>query len=564
MLNRILAAIVIASALLGGPAAAHTDHITSPNAAFGHDVGDDYQLINYRQFEAYLHTLAAQSDRMKLMEVGKTTEGRTQYVAAVSSPANIARLDHYRDIARRLAKAEGVDEAEARALAAEGKAVVWIDGGLHATETVPPQALIAAVHEWVTAQDPEALRVLDDVIILFAPLNPDGWDLVADWYMREEDPEKREFASLPRLYQAYVGHDNNRDYYLSAMTETTNVNRMLFREWFPQIVYNHHQPAPAGTVVFMPPFRDPFNYNYDPLAMTTLSEVAAAMHNRLVAEGKPGATMRSGAPYSTWNNGMERSITYFHNAIGLLTEITGHPTPSRIALVPDNQLPRNDLPAPIAPQTWRFRQSIDYSLSINRAVLDYASRNRDRLLFNIWRMGANAIARGETDTWRVTPSRIDALKAAAGQTGRTADPALYDKVLRDPALRDPRAYVIPADQADLPTAIAFLNSLIKTGVDVDCATRAFSIAGTSYPAGSFVVRTNQAYRPHVLDMFEPQDHPHDLRYPGGPPVLPYDATGYTLALQMGVRFDRILDPFEAPLERVPDLIAVPAGKIRGR
>lgn len=564
MLNRICAAIMLASALLGGQAAAQTRHITSPHEAFGHDVGDDYQLINYRQFEAYLHTLAGESNRMELIEIGTTTEGRSQYVAAVSSPANIARLDHYRDIARRLAKAEGVDEVEARALAADGKAVVWIDGGLHATETVPPQALIAAVHEWVTAQDPEALRVLDDVIILFAPLNPDGWDLVADWYMREADPEKREFASLPRLYQAYVGHDNNRDYYLSAMPETTNVNRMLFREWFPQIVYNHHQPAPAGTVVFMPPFRDPFNYNYDPLAMTTLSEVAAAMHNRLVAEGKPGATMRSGARYSTWNNGMERSITYFHNSIGLLTEITGHPTPGRIALVPDNQLPRNDLPAPIAPQTWRFRQSIDYSLSINRAVLDYASRNRDRLLFNIWRMGANAIARGETDTWRVTPSRIEALEAAAGEGGRSVDPALYDRVLHDPALRDPRAYVIPADQADLPTATAFLNSLIKTGVDVDRATRDFSISGKTYPAGSFVVRTNQAYRPHVLDMFEPQDHPHDLQYPGGPPNLPYDATGYTLALQMGVKFDRIFDAFEAPLEPVPDLIATPPGRISGR
>ncbi|WP_367118286.1 M14 family zinc carboxypeptidase [Brevundimonas sp.] len=285
MFKRICAALAIVAALSGGSAAAEPDRITSPQDAFGHDVGDDYQLINYRQFETYLHTLAGETDRMKLMEIGKTSEGRTQYVAAVSSPANIARLDHYRDIARRLAKAEGVDEAEARALAAEGKAVVWIDGGLHATETVPPQALIAAVHEWVTAEDPEALRVLDDVIILFAPLNPDGWDLVADWYMREADPEKREFASLPRLYQAYVGHDNNRDYYLSAMPETTNVNRMLLREWFPQIVYNHHQPAPAGTVVFMPPFRDPFNYNYDPLAMTTLSEVAAAMHNRLVAEG---------------------------------------------------------------------------------------------------------------------------------------------------------------------------------------------------------------------------------------------------------------------------------------
>ena len=556
-----LAALVLA--LCAPMARAQT--ITTPEEAFGHAVGEDYRLINYRQFERYLHTLAGQSDRMKLLEIGRSTEGRAQYVAVVSSPANIARLEHYRDIARRLAKAEGVDEAAARALAAEGKAVVWIDGGLHATETVPSQALIAAVYEWVTAQDSEALRVLDDVIILFAPLNPDGWELVSDWYMREADPAKREFASLPRLYQAYVGHDNNRDYYLSAMTETTNVNRMLFREWFPQIVYNHHQTAPAGTVVFMPPFRDPFNYNYDPMAMTTLSEVAAAMHNRLIEEGKPGATMRSGASYSTWNNGMERSITYFHNAVGLLTEITGHPSPSRIALVPDKQLPRNDLPAPIAPQTWRFRQSIDYSLSINRAVLDYASRHRDRLLFNIWRMGANAIARGETDTWRITPARIDALEAAAAgeRSGRAVDPSLYDKVLRDPAQRDPRAYVIPADQADLPTAVAFLNSLIKTGVDVDRATRAFTIAGKTYPAGSYVVRTNQAYRPHVLDMFEPQDHPHDLQYPGGPPALPYDATGYTLALQMGVKFDRILDAYVAPLERVPDLIATPPGRLTG-
>src|SRR5690606_6398762 len=146
----------------------------------------------------------------------------------------------------------------------------------------------------------------------------------------------------------------------------------------------------------------------------TLSEVGAAMHSRLIEEGKPGSTMRSGANYSTWNNGMERSITYFHNAVGLLTEITGHPTPSQISLIPQNQLPRNDLPMPVAPQTWRFAQSIEYSQSINRAVLNYASRNKDRLLFNIWRMGQNAIDKGNTDTWRQTPSAIDALNAAAG------------------------------------------------------------------------------------------------------------------------------------------------------
>ena len=539
--------------------------LTTPLEAFGHEVGADYHLITYTQFERYLHTLAGQSDRMKLLEIGKSSEGRTQYLSVVSSPQNLANIDRYQEIARRLAKAEGVSEDEARALAAEGKAVVWIDGGLHSTETVPPQALIAALYEWLTAEDAEAKRILDDVVILFAPMNPDGWELVSTWYMRNADPLKREYDSIPVLYQKYVGHDNNRDYYLSAMTETTNVNRQFFREWFPQIIYNHHQTAPAGTVVFMPPFRDPFNYNYDPLVMSTLSEVGAAMHSRLIEEGKPGSTMRSGANYSTWNNGMERSVTYFHNAVGLLTEITGHPTPSQIRLIPDNQLPRNDLPMPIAPQTWRFAQSIEYSQSINRAVLNYASRNKDRVLFNIWRMGQNAIDKGNADTWRVTPASVEALQAVAGPSDarQGADPALYDSVLRDPARRDPRGYVIPADQADLPTAVAFLNSLIKTGVDVDRATQAFTVGGKTYPAGSYVVKTAQAYRPHVLDMFEPQDHPHDLQYPGGPPKLPYDATGYTLAMQMGVQFDRILDGFEAPTERVADVMAPPPGRIEG-
>lgn len=549
------------AAIVAQPAPARA--LTTPLEAFGHEVGADYRLITYTQFERYLHALAGQSDRMKLLEIGKSSEGRTQYLSVVSSPQNLANIDRYQEIARRLAKAEGVSEEEARALAAEGKAVVWIDGGLHSTETVPPQALIAALYEWLTAEDAEARRILDDVVILFAPLNPDGWELVSTWYMRNEDPLKREYASIPRLYQKYVGHDNNRDYYLSAMAETTNVNRQFFREWFPQIIYNHHQTAPAGTVVFMPPFRDPFNYNYDPLVMSTLSEVGAAMHSRLIEEGKPGSTMRSGANYSTWNNGMERSVTYFHNAVGLLTEITGHPTPSQISLIPDNQLPRNDLPMPVAPQTWRFAQSIEYSQSINRAVLNYASRNKDRVLFNIWRMGQNAIDKGNADTWRVTPSAIDALNAAAGENARRVDPALYESVLRDPARRDPRGYVIPADQADLPTAVAFLNSLIKTGVDVERATRAFTIGGKTYPAGSYVVKTAQAYRPHVLDMFEPQDHPHDLQYPGGPPKLPYDATGYTLAMQMGVQFDRILDGFDAPLERVADVMAPPPGRIEG-
>jgi len=557
--------------LMSAPGAfAAPSGVTSPKEAFGHDIGDDYFLANYTQLEAYFKTVAGQSDRIKLVDIGPTEEGRREYMAIVSSPANLAKLDRYREIARKLAKAEGVSEADAKALAAEGKAVIWIDGGLHATEVVPPQALIAALHDMLTKDDAETRRILDDVIILFGQVNPDGMELVSNWYMRNADPKDREFASLPRLYQKYIGHDNNRDYYMSAMKETTNVNRIFFREWYPQIVYNHHQTGPAGTVVFMPPFRDPFNYNYDPLVMATLSEVGSAMHSRLISEGKPGSTMRSGATYSTWNNGMERSITYFHNTVGLLTEIIGHPTPMQIPLIPKNQLARNDLPAPIAPQEWKFRQSIDYSLSINRAVLDYASRNRERLLMNIWRMGNNSIERGRQDSWTVTPKRIEALEAAAkGKplvgTGRNAgiDPALYGQVLRDPALRDARGYIIPADQADLPTAVKFLNALIKTGVDVQRADKAFKVAGKAYPAGSFVVRADQAYRPHVLDMFEPQDHPHDFAYPGGPPIAPYDSTGYTLALQMGVKFDRVLEGFDGPFSPVADLMKPAPGKIVG-
>ena len=561
--------------IMGGGANAAT--ITPPSEAFAQNPGSDYFLADYTAYEAYLKTLAGQSDRMKLVDIGKSEEGRTQWVAIVSSPANLAKLDHYKSIAKRLAKAEGLSKEEAAKLAAEGKAIVWIDAGMHATETVTSQGQIQVPYRLLSQNDPETLRHLDDVIILYGHDNPDGMELVSDWYMRDADVKKRDVNTIPRLYQKYVGHDNNRDSFMSHMSETTNVNKMLFREWYPQIIYNQHQPAPAGMVVFVPPFRDPFNFNYDPLVMTTLQEVGMAMHSRLVAEDKPGSGARSAAPYSTWHNGMERSVAYFHNAVGLLTEITGNPTPMPLALVPDVQLASNDRPMPAPPQTWHLSQTVEYQWSLNRAVIDYAARNRERLLFNIYKMGANSIEKGQEDSWTITPTKIDALKEAAktskaphedpvlaAMIGRGAvDPGLYKSVLQSPESRDPRGYVIPADQADMPTVVTFLNALIKTGVDVDKATKPFKIGTKTYPAGSYVVKTAQAYRPHVLDMFEPQDHPHDLEYPGGPPKSPYDITGYTLAYQMGIKFDRILDGFEAPTERVPDLISVAPGSVKG-
>ncbi len=561
--------LLLAAALAGAARPADAPpRITSPKDYFGFNLGDDYCLANYQQLMGYWSKLERESDRLKVVRIGATEEGRPQLMGVVTSPANHRELARYQEIARKLGRAE-VGEAEARKLAAEGKAVVWIDGGLHASESLCAQMLMETLYQLVSGTDPETLRILDDVIILFVHANPDGHDLIADWYMREPDPKRRSLAGLPRLYQKYIGHDNNRDFYANTQAETRNMNRVMYYEWLPQIVYNHHQAGPPGTVLFCPPFRDPFNYNIDPLVVSGIDAVGAAMMQRFLTEDKPGATVRSGTRYSTWWNGGLRTTCYFHNMIGLLTETIGNPTPMQIPFRPDLQLPRGDYLAPIAPQTWHFRQSVDYSVTANKAVLDYASRHRQQLLHNIWLMGKNAIERGNRDHWTITPKLVESAKAARGDspqrgrggrggraeqgasaTGVRSGMAEFNRLFRDPAKRDPRGYVLPADQPDFLTATKFVNTLLGTGVQVHRAAADFEVAGKRYPVGSYVVKCAQPFRAHVLDMFEPQDHPNDFPYPGAPPTAPYDIAGWTLAYQMGVQFDRILDGFDGPFEEI--------------
>jgi hypothetical protein len=533
--------------------------LTSPRQAFGAGIGDDYFLATYTQLEQYWKTLERESDRVTLVDIGRTEEGRTQWMAVVSAPENLRDLDRYRDISRRLALAEGLSDEEARALAGEGRAVVWIDGGIHANEVLGAQQLIETVYRLASRSDAETLRLLQDVIVLAVHANPDGHELVSDWYMREPDPRRRRLEHIPRAYQKYVGHDNNRDFFLSSQAETINMNRVLYREWFPQIVLNHHQTSPPGTVMFAPPFRPPFNYVFDPLIPVGIDLVGAAIHARFAAEQKPGVITRGGSNYSTWWNGGLRTSAYFHNQIGLLTETMGDPTPTAIPRVAERLLPSADLPFPIAPQPWRFQQSIEYVHTANMAVLDVASRFRETFLFNAYRMGRNSIDRGSRDTWTLTPSRVAALTEAVGARAG-APPASAGEAIRDSALRDPRGYILPADQPDFLTATKFVDALLKSGVQVHRATEAFSAGGRSYPAGSYVVRTAQAFRPHVLDLFEPQDHPDDVPHPGGAPTPPYDNAGWTLAYQMGVKFDRVLDAFTGPFEAITS-VRPPAGRL---
>jgi hypothetical protein len=542
--------------------------IMSPREHFGFNIGDNYKLANYTQTEEYFKKIASVSDRVKLVNIGFTEEGRTQYMLIVSSNENIKNLNRYKEISLKLARAEDISDKEAQVLAAEGKAVVWIDGGLHATETVGTHQLIETIWRFLSGNDPETLRILDEVIILFVHANPDGQELVSNWYMRNADTLKRSFSQLPKLYQKYVGHDNNRDFFMMNMQETRNMSRQLYIEWMPQIIYNHHQAGPAGSVVAGPPYRDPFNYLISPLTITGIDAVGAAMISRLNAEGKPGYTERNGASFSTWYNGGLRTTSYFHNIIGLLTEIIGNPTPTSVPLVPSRLIPSGSTPYPVKPQKWLFRQSIEYSVSLNYAVLDYAARNREHLLFNIYRMGRNSIEAGNKDYWTLSPKRITGINDAytkdqagkksidsTNRTGRGRGDSMplkyFDIVFRDSTLRDPRGYIIPSDQPDFPTAVTFINALVQSGIKVHKATANFAVEGMKYPSGSYIVLTNQAFRPHVIDMFEPQDHPNDFQYPGGPPVRPYDIAGWTPAFSMGFKFERVLNPFSGPFKPVP-------------
>ena len=362
-------------------------------------------------------------------------------------------------------------------------------------------------------------------------------------------------------------------------------------------MYNHHQTGPAGTVMFAPPFRDPFNFNFDPLVPIGIDLVGAAMATRFAVEGKPGVTSRKGSSYSTWWNGGLRTTVYFHNMIGLLTETIGNPTPTSIPFLPAKQLPDSSLYYPIEPQqTWHFRQSIDYSVTANYAVFDVASRNRDTFLYNIYQMGKNSIERGNRDSWTATPRRIIAAQAAlappaaaagavavrrrpmrrvatsagggaaaaaAGAAAATVEQ--FQTLLRDPNLRDPRGFILPADQPDFPTATKFVNALIKTGITVHRATAPFTVARQEL-SRRIVRREIGAGVPaararHVRAAGSSGRHPVSGRT--ADPAVRQRRAGRSRT-RWASQFDRVLDGFDGPFEKVSGLQKPAPGKVTRR
>jgi hypothetical protein len=502
----------------------------TPASVLGHTPGDDYYLANYEDAIRYFHELAAHSDRVKMFTVGKSTEGRDIEVAVISSPQNLARLDEYKATARRLATSQGLDDAQAQELARSSKVIVHIDGGLHSSEVAGGQHSIALAYKLASAQgDPEIDAILDNVILVLWPtLNPDGQDMVVSWY-RKNLGTRFEVSPMPWLFQDYVGHDNNRDGYMLNMKESQVVTRAEI-EYSPVIFYCQHQTAPFPARIWIPPFSDPISSNISPYVRSWFNVIGTNMTAYLDAHQMSGAISES--RFDNWYPGFVDYAGSFRNEISFFTEtaLYRYATP-RFYTVDEFPKEMQDLKAltmyttPWQGGWWRLKDAVDYMVASSMSVLDTAARYRETLLYNRYQAARDNIRRFEQGP--------------------------------------PFAYVIPSVQTDAAEGQLLAHIMQENGIEIRESQAGFHANDHDYPAGSWVILMNQPYTSMAKELFEVQRYPAALFTESQKPLdLPYDVTGWTLPMQMGVRVDPITDPITdeqiAHLKVVTDLDAPPA------
>ncbi len=503
---------VLSAAVLAAPGVVGAQTLPTPESVLGFRPGADYHLATYEQSLEYFQALDAASDRITLVRTGTTSEGRPWYFAVISSQANLQDLDHQREIAHQLANPQSLSEDQARALAREGKAIVDINGGLHATEVAGAQHTIQLAYDLVSGydSDPRIRAILDDVIVVLWPsLNPDGQTIVADWYMGNVGTPY-ELAPLPRLYQKYIGHDNNRDAYMLNMVESRVLAR-TWRAWEPQIIYVHHQSSPFPTRIWLPPFAEPIAPRVPALMSREVNTVGMAIAQMLESRGMPGAT-HMGTGFDAWYPGYVDYMPMLQNEVAFWTEtaLYAYATPNFYTLsdFPQN---RRDLraeslyPSPWRGGWWRLQDAVDYMRVASLAVLDYAAKYREDLLFNRWQSGHDVVER-----YRSSP---------------------------------PYAWFVPQQQRDPVAAAELLRRLAFNGVRVDRLTSEITHDGLTWPEGTWVIPMDQPFGELARQLLEVQEYPDLREYPQGPPEQPYDAAGWTLPYQMDVE----VEPAQSPL-----------------
>ena len=514
-------------------------------------MGADGRLAHWDQIVDYFYTVAEQSDRVVVEELGRTTLGHPYVLATISTPDTIADLPRYQAMQRKLADPKRTTPEEAEAIARAGKAVVLLGANVHATEIGTSQLMNDLVYQLAMEQSAWVDHLLDNAIVLLIPSeNPDGQRMVVDWYRRNLGTQY-EGSRLPELYHPYAGHDNNRDSYMLTQVETQLLNRVLYQQWLPEVYLDIHQMGNGYARIFVPPFKNPPNPNVDPLVWSQVNVLGQAMATKLHEAGKSGVLW--GELYSSYWQGANNTNPWWHNMVSLLTEVaSAHlATPveqERVALdgsgqasptVPPRRSPsglpldpprdvqyRMNYPRPWRGGLWTPGDVVEYGRLAAHGLLESVANNRVTLKRNFHLMNRRAIE-------------------------RFAD-------------GDPYAFAIPAAQRD-PEAVAKLVRLLQAeAASVEIASEPFEAEGRRYPAGTYLVRLSQPFGRWVKDILEPQTYP-DIRWPSpaAPMDKPYDVTAWSLGMLMGVETVQIERPFEAsllPLSAAPD---TPPGRVVG-
>ena len=481
----------------------------TPEAHFGHPIGVDRELVDWDKVVSYFQALAKTSDKIRVEELGKTAEGRPFIAATISSAATLRNLDHYREIQAKLADPRRTTPEESSRLIAEGKTVVLITCSIHATEVASTHSAIQFVYNLLTQDTPKFRAILDNVIILLVPSqNPDGLDIVTRWY-RKTLGTPFEGTSPPELYQKYVGHDNNRDWYIFSQPETRLTVSRLLNAWHPQIVYDVHQQGSYASRMFVPPWLNPIDANVDATLAQEGNYLGLGMAADLTAAGKKGVV--TNALYDFWTP--SRHYMAYHAGIRILSEAASASLASPLTVRPDqiqttglgyNPRERSwNYLEPWEGGTWRIGDIVDYQLIAFESLLYEAALRRSDLLRNFYEVGARAVAR-----------------------------------------TSPYAFVIPRAQMDPGSSRKMLETLSFGEVEIERASDAFVAGGKRYPEGSYIIRMQQPFSSYAKTLLERQHYP-DLRlYPGGPPQRPYDVTAQTLPLLMGVETDTVDAAFD--------------------
>jgi len=473
-------------ALLAGFAPAAT--IPTPESHFGHKIGVDRELLDWDKVVSYFYALGKASDRIKVEEYGRTAENRPMIVATIAAPETLKNLAKYKDIQRRLADPRLTSPAQAEPMFREGKNIVLLTCSIHATEVASTHSAVEFAYRLATESNPHFEAILHNTILLLVPsLNPDGVDIVTRWY-RKTLNTKWEGTSPPELWQKYIGHDNNRDWYIFSQPETRATISQLHNVWHPELVYDVHQQGPNASRIFIPPWLDPIEPNIDPILSQEMNMMGTSVASDLTAAGKDGIAIH--AIYDFWTP--SRHYQAFHGGLRLLTESASARLATPVTIKPEqidttalgyNPRERSwNYLQPWLGGTWRLRDIIDYQQLAFESMLYNAALHREEMLRNFYKVGQHQVAR--TNPWG----------------------AVISKDQRDPGATRKMLETLEAGQ-------------VEVGQDAN---------------GNYVIAFQQPYSGYAKALLERQAYPNDLQYPGGPPKRPYDVTAHTLPLLFGV------------------------------